>query len=91
MGVGRHLEFVGNVVIQHFEAHTVDVLVRREIRLVPFEEMLGDFDCRWHSKGWQRRYISGVDWDLEGDHINQCIHGWVHDESSPSMDGTLWT
>jgi hypothetical protein len=54
-GVGRHLEFVGNVVVQHFEACTVDVLVRRELRLVPFKEMLGNFDHHWHSKGWQRR------------------------------------
>ncbi len=88
-GVGRHLEFLGYVVVQHFEAYMVDVLVRCEIRLVLFEEMLGNFDRRWHSKGWQRRYIAGVVWDL--DHFNQCIHCWVHDKSSPSMDGTLWT
>jgi hypothetical protein len=69
----------------------VDVLVRREICLVPFEETLGDFDRRWRSKGWQRRYIAGVVWDLEGDHFNQCIHHWVHDESSLSMYGTLLT
>ena len=90
-GVGRHLEFVGNVVVQHFEARFVYVLVRCEIGHVSFKEMLGNFDCHWRSKGWQGRYIARVIWDLEGDNFNQCIHHWVHDESSPSMDGTLWT
>ncbi len=69
----------------------VDILVRHEIHLVPFEEMLSYFDCRWRREGWQHRYIAGVAWDLEGDHFDQCIHCWMHDESSPSMDGTLWT
>ncbi len=90
-GVRRHLEFVGNVDVHHFEARAVDVLVRREICLVSFKEMLGNFDRHWCSKGWQRRYIAGVVWDLEGDRFDQCIHCWVHAESSPFMDGTLWT
>ncbi len=89
-GVEKHLEFIGNVgVQQHFEACTGDVLERHQIRLVLFKKTLGDFDHRGCSEGWQHRYIAEVVWDLEGDYFDQCIHHWVHDKSSPSMDGTF--
>jgi hypothetical protein len=89
LGIGWQFELVRDVIVEQLKACTKDIFIRREVHLVPFKEARSDFYRSGRCKGWQCADITKIASYWEGGHLDQCIHGWVHDKAGPSMDGTL--